>query len=267
MLGVLRPLRLVRRVVVTLVVALVAYLLVTAVQVWLVSRRDEARPAQAIVVLGAAQYNGLPSPDLAARLSHALSLWRQRLAPRIVVTGGGEAGDRYTEATASANYLLARGVPDSDILREVEGRNTYQSLAATSMFLRRLGVSRVLLVSDPFHMARIEDIAGQVGLSGYGSPTRTSPIRGTALVPYFAKETAAVAVGRIIGFRRLEYLHPLAATVRDGRERLAARRASLDWPVGGGVIGNTAGSGPAIGGSSPPPRAPDGLAVRLGPIV
>ncbi len=217
MLGVLSPLRLVRRVVVGVLVALVAYLLVTAVQVWLASRRDEARPAQAIVVLGAAQYNGLPSPDLAARLSHALALWHQRLAPRIVVTGGGEPGDRYTEASASADYLLARGVPDSDLLREVEGRNTYESLAATAAFLHRRGVTEVVLVSDPFHMARVNDIADQVGLTGYPSPTQTSPITGTAVVPYFAKETAAVAVGRVIGFRRLEYLHPVVGAMRGRR--------------------------------------------------
>lgn len=213
MLGVLSPLRLARQVVVTVVLVVVGYLLVTAVQVWLISRRNEARPAQAIVVLGAAQYNGLPSPDLAARLSHALELWHQRLAPRIVVTGGGEPGDRYTEASASADYLLARGVPDSDLLREVAGRDTYESLAATAVFLHQRGVSRVLLVSDPFHMARVVDIAGQVGLTGYPSPTRTSPIKGTAVVPYLAKETAAVAVGRIIGFRRLAYLHPLVSAV------------------------------------------------------
>ncbi|PZS24115.1 MAG: hypothetical protein DLM54_00130 [Acidimicrobiales bacterium] len=217
MLGVLSPLRLARRVVVTVVVVLVIYLLVTAVQVWLASRRDEARPAQAIVVLGAAQYNGLPSPDLAARLSHALGLWRQRLAPRIVVTGGGQPGDRYTEASASADYLLARGVPESDLLREVEGRNTYESLAATAAFLHQRGISQVVLVSDPFHMARVGDIAGQVGLTGYTSPTQTSPISGTAVVPYFAKETAAVALGRVIGFRRLEYLHPLVGAVRGRR--------------------------------------------------
>ena len=98
------------------------YIGITFVQVWLASRHDGAKAADAIVVLGAAQYDGRPSPVLTARLDHALDLWKQGLAPVIVVTGGKRPGDRFTEATASANYLLERGVPDDKILREVQGR-------------------------------------------------------------------------------------------------------------------------------------------------
>jgi uncharacterized SAM-binding protein YcdF (DUF218 family) len=179
------------------------YLAVTLVQVWQASRQDQARPVQAIVVLGAAQYNGRPSAVLKARLDHAYHLWQQRLSDKIVVTGGKQPGDRFTEASASAAYLAHLGVPDSDVLREVEGRNSWQSLAASAAFLKARNRVTVLLVSDPFHDKRIELMADELGLKPYVSPTRTSPITGLAQVPQFAKETIEVAIGRIVGFRRL----------------------------------------------------------------
>ena len=110
-----RLLRFILRVVTLLVLAVVVYLLVTMVQVWLVSRRDEPRPAGAIVVMGAAQYNGVPSPDLAARLDEAELLWRQHYATDIMVTGSKQPGDVYTESEASARYLIAAGIPGRDI--------------------------------------------------------------------------------------------------------------------------------------------------------
>jgi len=194
--------RLVVKLATGLVALLLVYLGVTFVQVWMASRRDEARPAQAIVVLGAAQYNGEPSPVLKARLNHAADLWRRNLAPVIVVTGGRQTGDKFTEATASANYLIAKGVPDENILREVSGQSSWQSLAATSTFLHERGINRVLLVSDPFHSYRIRAIATELGLDGHASPTHSSPIGGTEEVRYLLRETAAVALGRVIGFRR-----------------------------------------------------------------
>lgn len=182
---------------------LILYLVVTFVQVWWSSRQNQARPAQAIIVLGSAQYNGVPSADLRARLDHALSLWRQHLAPVIVVTGGKEPGDTYTEATASAKYLASMGVPEPAILREDAGRDSWQSLSAAAEFLRARGDTKVILVSDPFHDERISLMADELGLTPYVSPTRTSPIRGWSVVPYFAKETIEVAIGRVVGFRRL----------------------------------------------------------------
>lgn len=178
------------------------YLAVTFVQVWRAARRDEARPAEAIVVFGTAQYNGVPSPVLAARLDHAIELYRKDLAPVIVVTGGNQPGDEYTEATASANYLIRRGVPDEDVLREVSGTSSWQSLAAAANFLEDRKINDVLLVSDPFHSLRIRAMASELGLEGHSSPTRTSPIRGVTEAKYMARETVAVAVGRVIGFRR-----------------------------------------------------------------
>jgi uncharacterized SAM-binding protein YcdF (DUF218 family) len=185
------------------VVAVVAvYLAFTFAQVWRAAHSDEARPAQAIVVFGTAQYNGVPSPVLAARLDHAIDLYERHLAPVIVVTGGNQPGDQFTEATASANYLIKRGVPDDDVLREVSGTSSWQSLAAAANFLDERSIDDVLLVSDPFHSFRIQAMASELGLVGHSSPTRTSPIRGMTEAKYMARETVAVAVGRVIGFRR-----------------------------------------------------------------
>lgn len=194
-----------RRLVMVGVVALgllAAYLAVTYVQVWLKSRADEARPAEAIVVLGAAQYDGVPSAILAARLDHAHELYEQGLAPLIVVTGGSQPGDRFSEASASAAYLHEKGVPDNDILREVQGQSSWESLAAASRFLLDRGVREVLLVSDPFHSYRIDAIADELGLDGHPSPTRSSPVGGLSEIRLLLRETAAVAVGRIIGYGR-----------------------------------------------------------------
>lgn len=181
----------------------VLYLAVTAVQVWQASRLDQARPVQAIVVLGAAQYNGIPSPDLQARLNQAYDLWTRHLAGVIVVTGGKEPGDAFTEATAGANYLAGKGVPQADILREVSGRNSWQSLESTAGFLEARGDRTVLLVSDPYHDERISLMARELGLKPYVAPTRTSPLGTKTKLYNYAKETGEVAIGRIIGFRRL----------------------------------------------------------------
>lgn len=186
---------------VVLIVAL--YLGVTFVEVWQASRRDQARPAQAIVVLGAAQYDGVPSDVFQARLDHAIGLYRRELAPTIVVTGGKAEGDRFSEAAAAADYLHRHGVPDDDILRETSGRNSWESLAASARFLRERGITQVLLVSDPFHAERIDEIADEVGLTGYVSPTRSSPIAGVEEWRRVGAETFKVAVGRLIGFRRM----------------------------------------------------------------
>jgi uncharacterized SAM-binding protein YcdF (DUF218 family) len=181
----------------------VGYYLFGLYQVWHSARTDEARPADAIVVLGAAQYDGRPSPVLAARLDHALALWKAGYAPRIVVTGGKRPGDRFTEATASADYLIARGVPDGAILREVQGKTTWESLAATARILRNRGLESVLVVSDPYHSLRARETARELGLDAHASPTRTSPVRGWAEWKRMFREAAGVDVARFIGYRRL----------------------------------------------------------------
>jgi uncharacterized SAM-binding protein YcdF (DUF218 family) len=180
------------------------YLAVTFVQVWMASRRDEARPSDAIVVLGAAQYDGRPSKVLAARLDHAYTLFREGIAPKIVVTGGRRTGDRFTEATAAATYLHQRGVPDNAILRETSGRSSWESLSASARFLKERKLTRVVLVSDPYHSARIKAIAREVGLDAVTSPTRTSPIKGAAAWRRLGTETIRVAAGRIFGYGLLD---------------------------------------------------------------
>ena len=185
------------------IVVVAGYYLVCLYQVWHSARSDEARPADAIVVLGAAQYDGRPSPVLAARLDHALLLWKAGYAPRIVVTGGKRPGDRYTEATASADDLIARGVPDSAILREVQGTSTWESLAATARILRNRGLESVLVVSDPYHSLRARETARELGLDAHASPTLTSPVSGWSEWKHMFREAAGVGLARFIGYRRL----------------------------------------------------------------
>ncbi len=197
---------------VLLAALLLAYLAFTFAQVWWASRDDQARSAEAIVVLGAAQFNGRPSEILRARLDHAYELYERGLAPVVVVTGGKQPGDQFTEAAASAAYLHEKGVPDEDILREVSGTSSWESLAAVSEFLKQRDITRVLLVSDPFHSYRIGAIADELGLQGHPSPTRTSPIRGASAARHLLRETAAVAVGRVIGYRREAGIHRVVQT-------------------------------------------------------
>ncbi len=195
--------RIVFRIVSIALVLVIAYPAYTAFRVWRASMLDQAQPADAIVVLGAAQYNGRPSPVLQARLDHAANLWQRKLAPRIVVTGGRVEGDAQTEAAASAGYLARRGVPDNAVLREVQGRTSWQSLQAAARFMRQRDIEKVILVSDPFHSARVATMAEELGLEPLVSPTRTSPIGGRQALPYYVKEVASISVGELFGFGRL----------------------------------------------------------------
>jgi uncharacterized SAM-binding protein YcdF (DUF218 family) len=137
---------------------------------------DERRPADAIIVLGAAQYNGRPSPVLQARLDHALQLYRAQLAPRVVVTGGVGKGDTESEASVGRRYLTARGVPAAAVVLEPAGHSTDESMTAVAVWLRQTGLRSVILVSDPFHMARLRAEARRTRMTAYLSPTGTSPI-------------------------------------------------------------------------------------------
>jgi uncharacterized SAM-binding protein YcdF (DUF218 family) len=157
---------------------------VISVSIWLVSisavvmwsRRDEARPAQAIVVLGAAQYAGRPSPVLRARLDHAIDLWNRHLASLLILTGGTGAGDTTSEAAVGRTYAGKHGVPDSAIVIESLGRTTSESMRAVAGMLEVRGLQSALLVSDPFHMLRLRILARRFGFTPYTSPTQTSPI-------------------------------------------------------------------------------------------
>jgi len=169
-------LKIARRILTVLVVAAFALWITSAIAVLIWSSRDEARPAQAIVVLGAAQYAGKPSPVLRARLDHALDLWNRHLASLLILTGGTGAGDTTSEAAVGRNYARKHGVPDSAILVENEGRTTSESMRAVAGMLEVRGLQTALLVSDPFHMLRLRILARRFGFTPYTSPTQTSPI-------------------------------------------------------------------------------------------
>jgi uncharacterized SAM-binding protein YcdF (DUF218 family) len=139
-------------------------------------RRDQAESADAIIVLGAAQYEGRPSPVLKARLDHAASLWIRGLAPRMIVTGGRGVGDTTSEAAVGMRYLVQRGVPADSISMDTEGLTTSQSMVAARRFLGTKSYPSVLIVSDPFHMLRLAILARQLHMIPLLSPTRTSPI-------------------------------------------------------------------------------------------
>jgi uncharacterized SAM-binding protein YcdF (DUF218 family) len=157
---------------------------VLVIGVWIASlvgvvvyeRRDTARPASAIVVLGAAQYVGRPSPVLRARIDHAIDLWHRGLAPKIIFTGGFGDRDTTSEAAVGQRYALEHGVPPRDILIENSGRSTAESLQQVARLMEAEPSRTVILVSDPFHMLRLSILARRFGMTPYTSPTRTSPI-------------------------------------------------------------------------------------------
>lgn len=177
---------------------IVLYLVVTFAQVAWAANHDGARDADAIVVLGAAQYDGRPSEVLEARLDHAFDLWSDGKAEIIVVTGGGQEGDRFTEAFASFEYLRGKGVPEEALRLEVDGTNTWEELSASALILSKEDRTSVVLVSSPYHAFRITATAGELGLDAAASPAR-----GGSSLTDLLRETGAVAIGRIIGYRRL----------------------------------------------------------------
>ena len=160
---------------ITILLVLIAWF---GVMVAIVSagRRDDARPAAAIVVLGAAQYVGRPSPVLRARLDHAIDLFKRGMAPQVIVTGGRGEGDTTSEAAVGRRYALRQGVPDSAIVLEAIGRTTRESIRGVAELMRDRPGRDVILVSDPFHMLRLSILARRFGLNPITSPTRTSPI-------------------------------------------------------------------------------------------
>jgi uncharacterized SAM-binding protein YcdF (DUF218 family) len=147
-----------------------------AYRIWDQAGRDERRAADAIVVMGAAQYDGRPSPLFAARLDHAIELFREGVAPRLIVTGGKREGDRTTEAASARDYAVHHDVPEDAILVEDTSRTTLQSIRGVVALMREAGLQSAVFVSDPTHMLRVLRMAADVGIDAYGSPTRTSPL-------------------------------------------------------------------------------------------
>jgi uncharacterized SAM-binding protein YcdF (DUF218 family) len=140
-----------------------------------VGSHDNARQVDAIVVLGAAQYDGRPSPILQARLDHAILLYERGYAPYLVVTGGKLQGDRFTEAATGRAYAIAHGVPETAILAETTGGSTLESMRNVRALFEAHGLHTALFVSDRTHMLRVLRLAADQGIEGWGSPTETSP--------------------------------------------------------------------------------------------
>lgn len=173
---------------------------VLAVIFW--GARDMARPSDAIVVLGAAQYAGRPSPVLKARLDHAIELFKRGLATKLLLTGGRGTGDTISEAAVGRRYVMKAGVADSSILLENEGRTTSASFAAVARIMKKKRLERAILVSDPFHMLRLKILAKQFGVESVTSPTRTSPISANRLeaFAYVMSESVKVPATIVLGF-------------------------------------------------------------------
>jgi vancomycin permeability regulator SanA len=197
--------RAIRLIVISSVVA-IAYFAITVVQVWRVGTNDQSRPVDAIVVMGVAQYDGRPSPQLQARLDHVLTLWRDGVADIVVTTGGNQPGDRFTEAEASANYLQEAGVPESAILQETVGSSTYESIEGVFALLSVRDMDRIMIVTDAYHASRSRMIAQDFGLETYVSATPSSVISGSENARLHAKEAAGIALAQVIGFRALDRL-------------------------------------------------------------
>lgn len=195
------------RVLLGVVLVLFVYYAVTLIQVAAAGRSHGSPQVDAIVVLGAAQYDGRPSPQLAARLDHVVTLWNQGVASTVVVTGGKQPGDRFTEAEASLRYLTDRGVPEAVILLEDQGSTTYESLQAAAALLDAAGAgTEVVVVTDPYHAYRSKLTAGELGLRAHVSSTPTSVVTGWTSLRRHVVESAGVALGRLIGFDRLNGL-------------------------------------------------------------
>jgi len=195
----IRVLRWVRRLVLVVPLLVLVVLGATALRVWQVARTDSRRPADAIVVLGASQFDGRPSAVFQARLDHALALFNAKVAPWIVTVGGGQPGDRFTEGAAGARYLVEHGVPSSALVPVGAGRDTLASLQAAAPTFARNSWRSATVVTDPWHSLRSRQMARDLGIHAETSPARTGPAvhdRGTE-IRYVARETGAYLYYRL----------------------------------------------------------------------
>ncbi|MFI6212833.1 YdcF family protein [Nocardia brasiliensis] len=164
----------------------------TAFRVWQVARIDDYTQADAIVVLGAAQYSGTPSSVFEARLDQAYKLFRLGVAPRVITVGGKQEGDLYTEAASGKNYLQSRGIPSDRILAVETGSDTLRSVEAVATAMQARDMSAAVLVSDPWHSLRTRTMARDEGLDAWTAPTRTGPA-------VYTRESQAHGIARETG--------------------------------------------------------------------
>ena len=175
----------------------------SAIVVWRAAHHDDAADVDrldAIVVLGAAQYDGEPSPIFAGRLDHARLLFQQRRADRVLVLGGSQPGDRFTEAEAGGDYLVEHGVPADSIVEVPTGHTTLESLRAAARVMRRSDLSSAFLVSDPWHNARVERMAEDLGIEGHASATwHSAAVSQETRFEGYVRETFAYVYYRVFG--------------------------------------------------------------------
>ena len=161
-----------------LLLVVLFWLVGVAAYITWVGQRDDARPADAIIVLGAAAYDAKPSPVFEERIRHGIDLYRRGLAPKLIFTGGyGGVGARFSESQVARRYALRQGVPDKAILIESLSRNTHDNLRQASLLMQQHQLNDVIVVSDPLHMARALRISKELGIRAVGSPTPTSRFR------------------------------------------------------------------------------------------
>jgi uncharacterized SAM-binding protein YcdF (DUF218 family) len=192
-------------------------LAVTAVHAY--GGRDEAQRVDAIVVMGAAQYDGRPSPVLRARLDHAITLYRRGVAPTLIMTGGTAPGDTVSEAMVGRRYAVRAGIPARAVLTERTGQRSAESIAAVAALMQRRGMRSVVLVSDPFHMLRLRILAARFGIRAYSSPTRSSPISANARQQW--RHTLRESVGLPLAiFEGAEFVDPPRSLLQRLRDAL-----------------------------------------------
>jgi len=183
------------------VIAAVLLIASTALAIWWNARQDARPTSDAIVVLGSAQYNGVPSSIFEARLEHALDLYAEGVAPVVVTVGGRANGDAFSEAEAGREYLGSAGVPDDALLAVEEGVDTLESMRAVGTEFADRGWRTALLVTDPWHAMRAERMAEDAGIDASSSPTRQGPAVQTRTTQfrYILRETAAYLLYRVTG--------------------------------------------------------------------
>jgi uncharacterized SAM-binding protein YcdF (DUF218 family) len=174
-----------------------ANLLSVATDIRRQSDMDEARPADVILVLGAAEYRGRPSPILEARLNHALFLYLQGLAPRIITTGGAGGDPRFTEGEVGRAYLSRHGIPSEAIIVESEGETTVHSTAAAAEIMRRMNMRSCIVVSDGYHIYRVKRMLQFEGIDVYGSPRPSAPHHGWRQEWVYMRQAIAFDLWRV----------------------------------------------------------------------
>ena len=184
-------------------IALVSYVGIAAVTLTWAGTHQYTKTVDAIVVMGAAQYDGVPSPLLASRLQHALDLWKQKQAPVIAVTGGKRAGDRFTEGDTSRRWLTDRGVPAANIIVESVGRSTWESIENLSPLLNNANLHSVAVVSSSWHVQRAALSLEDLEFSAHNSASPDGVLSGSSEKSKLIREIGGVSLGRIIGFGTL----------------------------------------------------------------